>query len=73
MRPVLFGYVSTRQELEKYSSDLFNLLAQGKVTVAIHEIYPLKDAARAHQDIESRKTTGKLLLNCDDGKTSPQL
>ncbi|PHH62399.1 hypothetical protein CDD81_7195 [Ophiocordyceps australis] len=65
MRPVLFGYVSTRKELEKYASELFDLLAAGKVTVAIHETYPLKDAARAQKDIESRKTTGKLLLNCD--------
>lgn len=65
MRPVVNGYVAERKDLEKYTSELFDLVASGKINVAIHDVYPLKDAARAHTDIESRKTTGKLLINCD--------
>ncbi|KAK3192088.1 hypothetical protein K4F52_001715 [Lecanicillium sp. MT-2017a] len=62
MRPVLFGYVSTRDELEKYAAELFDFIRSGKLEIAIHEVYPLKEAGRAHTDIESRKTKGKLLL-----------
>ncbi|PNY29402.1 Quinone oxidoreductase-like protein [Tolypocladium capitatum] len=65
MRPVVNGYVAEREDLEKYTSELFELVASGKINVAIHDVYPLRDAARAHSDIESRKTTGKLLINCD--------
>ncbi|POR37440.1 Putative quinone oxidoreductase [Tolypocladium paradoxum] len=63
MRPVMNGYVAERKDLEKYTSELFDLVALGKVNIAIHNVYPLKDVARAHSDIESRKTTGKLLIN----------
>ncbi|RFU77330.1 nadph2:quinone reductase [Trichoderma arundinaceum] len=62
MRPVVNGYVSTRPDLERYTSELFDLVISKKVEVKIHNIYPLKDAAQAHIDLESRKTTGKLLL-----------
>ncbi|KAK5991318.1 putative quinone oxidoreductase [Cladobotryum mycophilum] len=65
MRPVLFGYVSERKDLEKYTSELFDLVSSNKVEVKIHEIYPLKDVARAHSDLEGRKSTGKLLLKID--------
>lgn len=41
------------------------MLKSKKLEVAIHDVYPLKEVARAHQDIESRKTTGKLLIKCD--------
>lgn len=65
MRPVVNGYVATREELEKYSNELFNLVTSGKIEVKVHEVYPLADAKRAQADIESRKTTGKLLLKCN--------
>ena len=51
---------------EKYVAELFELVKSGKVKVAIHDTYPLKDVARAHQDIESRKTVGKLVISCSD-------
>lgn len=41
------------------------MVTSRKLEIAIHDVYPLKEAARAHQDIESRKTTGKLLIKCD--------
>lgn len=65
MRPVVYGYVAERADLERYSSELFDMISSGKVNIRIHEVYPLADAKRAHADIESRKTTGKLLLKCD--------
>jgi len=62
VRPTLFNYIHTRGEFEKYTAELFNFIIKDKLNVRIHEIYPLADIRRAHTDIESRKTTGKLLL-----------
>ncbi|CAG8961619.1 hypothetical protein HYFRA_00006155 [Hymenoscyphus fraxineus] len=62
LRPQLFGYISTREEYEKYCGELFDFILKDKMNVKIHETYPLADIQRAHTDIESRKTTGKLLL-----------
>jgi NADPH2:quinone reductase len=62
MRPVVNGFVAKREDLERNTTQLFNLVREKKLNVRVHEVYPLADAARAHTDIESRKTTGKLLL-----------
>ncbi|KAI9679342.1 MAG: NADPH:quinone reductase [Caeruleum heppii] len=62
LRPTLYNYLATREEFEHYTDELFGFMVRDKMDVRIHEIYPLKDAARAHDDIEGRKTTGKLLL-----------
>ncbi|KAI9732326.1 MAG: NADPH:quinone reductase [Cirrosporium novae-zelandiae] len=62
LRPTLFNYIVTREEFETASNDLFSFMIKDKMDVRIHEIYPLKDIARAHQDLEGRKTTGKLIL-----------
>jgi NADPH2:quinone reductase len=43
--------------------DLFAAIAAGELTVTIGEIYPLSEAARAHEDLIARRTTGKLLLD----------
>lgn len=61
-RPTLAHYTSTREELLWRSSDLFNWLKGGQLGVHVEKVYPLADAAQAHTDLESRKTTGKLLL-----------
>jgi len=61
-RPSLFGYLGTREEFETYSKELFSFVQKGELDVKIHEVYSLKDAARAQDDLEGRKTTGKLLL-----------
>ncbi|RKL25640.1 hypothetical protein BFJ68_g271 [Fusarium oxysporum] len=61
----LNGYVSERADLEKYTSELFDLIKSKKLELTIHKVYPLKDVAQAHQDIESRKTIGKLLIKID--------
>jgi NADPH2:quinone reductase len=62
LRPTLFNYIHTREEFEKYSADLFDLIIKDKLNVRIHDTYPLAEVARAHTDLEGRKTTGKLLL-----------
>jgi NADPH2:quinone reductase len=61
-RPTLAHYIATREDLERRSSDVFSMIAAGKLKLRIDHTYPLKDAAQAHHDLESRKTTGKLLL-----------
>lgn len=61
-RPSLSHYISDPAELKWRASDLFQWIAQKRLKVNIHQIYKLADAAQAHRDLESRKTTGKLLL-----------
>jgi len=62
LRPTLFGYLATREEFENYTSELFDFMTKDKMDVRIYDTYPLKEVARAHNDLEGRKTTGKLLL-----------
>jgi NADPH2:quinone reductase len=59
---VFFDHVYTPQLLRARSARLFDWITEGKLRVLIGGEYPLADAARAHADMESRKTTGKLLL-----------
>jgi NADPH2:quinone reductase len=61
-RPSLGAYIATRQELEQRAHAVFGMIAAGKLKLRIEHLYPLKDAAQAHRDLEERKTTGKLLL-----------
>lgn len=61
-RPTLVSYIATRDELLRRAYDLFRWIADGKLTVRIGNRYPLARAARAHEDLASRRTTGKLLL-----------
>ena len=61
-RPTLAHYTSTREEVLARCGDIFGWLAEGKLRVHIHKVYPLADAAQAHRDLEGRKTAGKLLL-----------
>jgi NADPH2:quinone reductase len=62
VRPTLFNYIYTREELLEYSKELWDIITKDKLNVKIHDVYPLEDVVRATKDIESRKTTGKLLL-----------
>lgn len=62
MRPVMFNYCVTKEEWEKYTTELFDLIQTGKLNIGVHKTYDLKDVAQAHSDLEGRKTTGKLLL-----------
>ncbi|MFW5679373.1 MAG: quinone oxidoreductase family protein [Pseudomonadota bacterium] len=61
-RPSLFPHIATRDELDEVSGNLLEAIAQGVVKVDINQTYPLAEAARAHADLEGRKTTGQTLL-----------
>jgi NADPH:quinone reductase len=61
-RPTLGSYVADRGELLWRAGDLFEWIAQGTLDVRIGGSYPLAEAGRAQADLESRRTTGKLLL-----------
>jgi len=61
-RPTLVHYTVTREELLGRARDLFGWIADGKLDVRIGGRYPLEDARRAQEDLEARRTTGKLLL-----------
>ena len=61
-RPSLAHHVLTRKELLWRAGDVLNWVASGKLKLRIDRTYPLREAAAAHRDLESRKTTGKLLL-----------
>lgn len=61
-RPTLGHYTATRDELLWRSGDLFQWLKSGQLWLHLEKTYAMADASQAHQDLESRKTSGKLLL-----------
>ncbi|TWT15049.1 quinone oxidoreductase [Reyranella sp. CPCC 100927] len=61
-RPSLGAYTATRKDLEDCAKQLFKVVKSGKVKITIDQTYPLQDAAQAHRDLESRKTTGQTVL-----------
>ena len=61
-RPSLMVYTSRREDLETGAKELFDVVKSGQVKIEINQTYALKDAARAHRDLESRKTTGSSVL-----------
>jgi NADPH2:quinone reductase len=61
-RPTLFHFIATRPMLTRAAQELFDLLGRGVIKVQIGQTYPLQDAARAHADLEARRTTGSTVL-----------
>lgn len=61
-RPTLVTYIASREELESRAAALFDVVRSGTVTIEISKQYPLAEAAQAHRDLESRKTTGSIVL-----------
>jgi NADPH:quinone reductase len=61
-RPSLRHYTAMREELLARAAEVFGWVAGGRLKVRISGRYPLEDAQRAHEDLEARRTTGKLLL-----------
>ncbi len=61
-RPSLGHYVATRDELTWRAGEVFGAILNGSLRISIGGRYPLADAGRAHQDLQCRRTTGKLLL-----------
>ncbi len=61
-RPILMHYVARDEDLARASAELFDVILSGKVRITINQRYPLEDVARAHADLEARKTTGQTIL-----------
>ena len=61
-RPTLFNYIATPETLKTTANDLFDVVLKGVVKIEVSQSYALKDAAQAHIDLESRKTTGSTVL-----------
>jgi NADPH2:quinone reductase len=60
--PSVSNYIVTRDELLAATNDLFAMVTSGRIKVEISETYPLREAPRAHADLESRKTTGSIVM-----------
>jgi len=61
-RPTLGSYTASREDLLRRADDLFSWIRDGRLSVRLGGTYPLGQASRAHEDLGSRRTTGKLLL-----------
>jgi NADPH2:quinone reductase len=60
--PSVSNYIVTRNELVTAANDLFAMVASGKIRIEISKTYLLQEAARAHADLESRNTTGSIVM-----------
>jgi NADPH2:quinone reductase len=61
-RPTLNTYAAKRADLIDIANHLFEAVASGKVKVPVNQTYKLKDARKAHEDLEGRNTTGSTIL-----------
>ena len=61
-RPTLMTYTAKRSDLEASAAELFDVVGSGAVKIEVNQTYPLAEAARAHTDLEARKTTGSTVL-----------
>jgi NADPH:quinone reductase len=60
----LFNFLNTREELLMRANDVISGIKSGWLKMKINHILPLREAAKAHELLENRRTTGKVLLNC---------
>jgi NADPH2:quinone reductase len=61
-RPTLNTYTASREDLLTAARELFEVVQSGAVKIAVNQTYPLREAARAHRDLEGRRTTGSTVL-----------
>ncbi|KWT68476.1 Quinone oxidoreductase [Hyphomicrobium sulfonivorans] len=61
-RPSVMAYTATRADLLANANELFGMIASGAIRPNISRTYPLRDVAEAHRDLESRSTTGSIVL-----------
>jgi NADPH2:quinone reductase len=61
-RPTLNHYAAKRADLLAIADDLFKVVESGKVKIPVNQKYPLKEAQKAHRDLEGRATTGSSIL-----------
>ncbi|MEO6965088.1 MAG: zinc-binding dehydrogenase, partial [Acidobacteriaceae bacterium] len=61
-RPTLIHYTRTREELDSRATDVFQRLEHGELQLRIHASFPLAEAAKAQEVLQTRQSTGKILL-----------
>ncbi|MCP5129362.1 MAG: quinone oxidoreductase [Pseudomonadales bacterium] len=61
-RPALADYIADPAEKAALGEEIFGHVAAGRIRIEINQHYALRDAVRAHQDLESRKTTGSSIF-----------
>lgn len=61
-RPTLNHYAAKREDLLSIAGDLFEKVGSGAVKIPVNQKYALKDAQKAHRDLEGRETTGSSIL-----------
>lgn len=61
-RPSLGAYTRTADEFSWRAGELINAIAEGSISITVSERYPLAEAARAHTDLQGRKTVGSVVL-----------
>jgi NADPH2:quinone reductase len=61
-RPTLNTYAAKRDDLLSIANNLFSVVGSGKVKIPVNQTYALKDARKAHEDLQARKTTGSTVL-----------
>jgi NADPH2:quinone reductase len=61
-RPSLFHYIATREDLVRRAGEVLGWIQKGELKLRIGATFPLADVGRAHQELEGRRTTGKVLL-----------
>ncbi|HEY5364772.1 MAG TPA: zinc-binding dehydrogenase, partial [Aestuariivirga sp.] len=61
-RPTLYNYTATEAEFKATARDVVKMVASGKVKIRINQRYALADAAKAHADLQARRTTGASIL-----------
>lgn len=67
-RPALGDYIQTPEELEHHAQAVLGAVADGTLTIQIGQEYPLAEVRKAHEDLQSRRTTGKLLLRVSENR-----
>jgi NADPH2:quinone reductase len=61
-RPSLLAYTATTEALDQNAAELFGMVLDGKIKIAVNHRYPLRATADAHRDLEARRTTGSIIL-----------
>jgi NADPH2:quinone reductase len=61
-RPTLNTYAAKREDLLSIANDLFDVVAKGAIKIPVNQTYALRDAVKAHRDLEGRATTGSSIL-----------
>ena len=69
-RPSIGAYTATDAEFQMRASTVMQMVNEGKLTFRVHDVYDLKDARQAHEDLQNRKTTGSVVLRVQANSAS---